>query len=81
MAFSSGRASLWPRGGGLDRLRLSGVAYVDLALRWPQHFAAMFDAPSNKQAYPECAVAAERCFQTLVGFVRACQAARQLPAR
>jgi hypothetical protein len=45
MAFSSGRASLWPRGGGLDRLRLSGVAYVDLALRWPQHFAAMFDAP------------------------------------
>jgi hypothetical protein len=56
------------------------VAYVDFALRWPQHFAAMFDAPWDKQAYPECAVAAERCFQTLVGFVRACQAARQLPA-
>jgi AcrR family transcriptional regulator len=73
-------AAAGPKAGPLDRLRLSGVAYVDFALRWPQHFAAMFDAAWNKQAYPECAVAAERCFQTLVGFVRACQAARQLPA-
>src|SRR5215475_13161821 len=26
-----------------DRLRLCGCAYVDFALRWPQHFLVMFD--------------------------------------
>ena len=64
----------------LNRLRRSGLAYVDFALRWPQHFAAMFDAPWNQTDYPECAAAAQRCFQTLLGFVRECQAAHQMPA-
>ena len=64
----------------LERLRRSGLAYVDFALRWPQHFAAMFDAPWDKLDYPECAAAAQRCFGTLLGFVRECQAAGQLPA-
>jgi AcrR family transcriptional regulator len=64
----------------LNRLRRSGLAYVDFALRWPQHFAAMFDAPWGKPGYPACAAAAARCFETLLGFVRECQAANQLPA-
>ena len=64
----------------LHRLRRSGLAYVDFGLRWPQHFAAMFDAPRDPAAYPACAAAAQRCFQTLLGFVRDCQAAGQLPA-
>jgi len=63
----------------LARLRRSGIAYVDFALRWPQHFAVMFDSPWNKSDYPECAAAAERCFGTLVAFVAACQAAGELP--
>lgn len=61
-------------------MRRSGAAYLDFALRWPQHFAAMFDAPWKEADYPECAATAQRCFQTLLGLVRDCQAARQMPA-
>ena len=68
-----------PRARPIDRLRGAGLAYVDFALRWPQHFAAMFDAPWDAKAYPECATAAERCFGTLLGLVRDAQAAGQLP--
>ena len=63
----------------INRLRRSGLAYVDFALRWPQHFAAMFDAPWRQPDYPECAAAAHRCFQTLLGFVRDSQAPHQMP--
>jgi AcrR family transcriptional regulator len=73
-------ASAGPKASPLNRLRRSGLAYVDFALRWPQHFAAMFDAPWKQPEYPACAAAAERCFQTLLGFVRDCQAADQMPA-
>ena len=68
-----------PRAQPIDRLRRAGLAYVDFALRWPQHFAAMFDAPWEAKAYPECAAAAERCFGTLVQLVRGAQAAGQMP--
>jgi AcrR family transcriptional regulator len=68
-----------PKASPLNRLRRSGLAYVDFAIRWPQHFAAMFDAPWDQLDYPECAAAAQRCFQTLLGFVRESQAARQTP--
>ena len=73
MACAAGKAK------PLNRMRRSGLAYVDFALRWPQHFAAMFDAPWNQPDYPECAAAAQRCFETLLGFVRDCQAAGQMP--
>ena len=58
--------------GALNRLRRSGLAYVDFALRWPHHFAAMFDGVWDREQYPECADAAQRCFETLLGFVRDC---------
>ncbi|HUE23740.1 MAG TPA: TetR/AcrR family transcriptional regulator [Bryobacteraceae bacterium] len=63
----------------LNRLRRSGLTYVQFALRWPQHFAVMFDMPWNQPDYPECAAAAERCFGTLLSLVRDCQAAKQMP--
>lgn len=69
-----------PRSRPIDRLRRSGLAYVDFAIRWPQHFAAMFDLPWNKLDYPACAAAAERCFGTLLAFVRECQDAGQMTA-
>jgi AcrR family transcriptional regulator len=73
-------AGAGPRSSPLNRLRRCGLAYVDFALRWPQHFAAMFDAPWNQPEYPECAAAAQRCFETLLGCVRDSQAAQQMPA-
>jgi AcrR family transcriptional regulator len=73
-------ARVSPNASPLNRLRRSGLAYVDFALRWPHHFAAMFDAPWGESEYPECAAAAQRCFQTLLGFVRDCQGANQMPA-
>src|SRR5215831_8690612 len=29
----------------LDRLKVAGLAYIEFALRRPEHFAVMFDAP------------------------------------
>jgi AcrR family transcriptional regulator len=72
-------AAAGPKSAPRERLRKCGIAYVDFALSWPEHFAAMFHAPWDKEAYPECAAAAGRCFQTLLGFVRDAQAAGQLP--
>ncbi len=63
-----------------NRLRRCGLAYVNFALSWPQHFAAMFDSPWNEQDYPACAAAGKRSFETLLGFVRECQTAKQMPA-
>jgi len=53
---------------------------VDFALRWPQHFAAMFESPWDKPDYPEAAAAARRCFESLLDMVRDCQAVEQLQA-
>jgi AcrR family transcriptional regulator len=74
MAGGSRRAS------PVNRLRRCGLAYVNFALCWPQHFAVMFDSSWNQAEYPECAAAGEQCFHTLLGLVRDCQAAKQVPA-
>ncbi|HEX7159110.1 MAG TPA: TetR/AcrR family transcriptional regulator [Edaphobacter sp.] len=63
----------------LDRLKHAGLAYITFALRRPEHFTVMFDAPFSRQARPEAAEASERAFSTLVSFVEACQAQRLLP--
>lgn len=62
-----------------ERLRSSGLAYIEFALRRPEHFAVMFDAPVSSSKEPKFAEASERAFGTLVGFVQACQAERELP--
>jgi len=67
--------------GSLARLRSSGLAYVDFALRRPQHFTVMFDAPMARgdAASNAASDAGARAFKTLVGFVKDCQAEGQLP--
>jgi AcrR family transcriptional regulator len=79
--------------GPLARLKGAGLAYVKFALRRPEHFTVMFDAPASKPSeklcfnpskmknkYPEAAEAAEQSFRTLVTFVAACQQEGALPA-
>jgi AcrR family transcriptional regulator len=66
--------------GPLDRLKHAGRAYVAFALRRPEHFTVMFDAPSSKSKHPDSAEAAEQAFGTLLNFVKNCQDDRQLPS-
>lgn len=65
--------------GPLERFRLSGRGYVEFALRYPQHFAVMFDAPWPGAANVQLHEAGDRAFATLLGYVEACQAERVLP--
>lgn len=67
-AFSAGTTPL-------ERLRLSGRGYVAFALRWPEHFAVMFDTPLPYEKFPDLAAAGARAFDVLTGLVRACQTA------
>lgn len=64
----------------LDRLKHAGLAYITFALRRPEHFTVMFEAPLSKQKNPEAAEAAKQSFSTLVGFIEACQQGNQLPS-
>jgi AcrR family transcriptional regulator len=79
--------------GSLARLKGAGLAYVKFALRRPEHFTVMFDAPASKPSeklcfnpakmkikYPEAAEAAEQSFRALVNYVAACQQEAVLPA-
>ena len=79
--------------GALEQLEQAGLAYVKFALRRPQHFTVMFDAPPTKASekpcfnpakmkikYPEAAEAAEESFRTLMQFVAACQQKNLLPS-
>lgn len=77
----------------LARLQQAGLAYVKFALRRPEHFTVMFDAPASKPSeklcfnpskmkikYPEAAEAAEESFRTLMTLVEVCQREGVLPA-
>lgn len=64
----------------LDRLKRAGLSYVAFALRRPEHFTVMFDAPISKRKHPDSAAAAEQAFGTLMSFVKGCQDAGQLPS-
>lgn len=64
----------------LDRLKRAGWAYVAFALRRPEHFTVMFDAPISKIRYPECETASKEAFGTLVNLINLCQSEGQLPA-
>jgi len=64
----------------LNRLKHAGLAYVTFALRRPEHFAVMFDAPFTKNEHPHAARASEQAFSTLVNFVKNCQEDGSLPS-
>jgi AcrR family transcriptional regulator len=64
----------------VNRLKCAGLGYVMFALRRPEHFTVMFDAPISKRQHPDSAAAGEQAFSTLIGFVKACQEAEQLAA-
>src|SRR5260221_13945450 len=64
----------------LDRLKRAGLGYVTFALRRPEHFTVMFDAPISKRKHPDSAAAGEQAFGTLVSFVKGCQDAGRLPS-
>lgn len=62
----------------LDRLKYAGLAYIDFALRRPEHFAVMFDAPLSGPPHHESNQAAKEAFSALVGYVKGAQEAGQL---
>jgi AcrR family transcriptional regulator len=57
----------------LERLKHAGLAYINFALRRPEHFTVMFEAPFSKQKTPDAASAAEQAFSVLVDLVQHCQ--------
>jgi AcrR family transcriptional regulator len=64
----------------LDKLKQSGLAYVAFAIRRPEHFTVMFDAPVCASKDPEYIQASREAFNTLVNYIRNCQEEGQLPA-
>ncbi|HLW77087.1 MAG TPA: TetR/AcrR family transcriptional regulator [Bryobacteraceae bacterium] len=63
----------------LLRFHASGVAYVQFALKSPEHFLVMFDWPLEADRYPELATSATCAFSVLVGLVQAAQREGSLP--
>lgn len=62
----------------IDRLKHAGLAYIEFALRRPEHFTVMFDAPFSGQSHHDSLDVAKQAFSTLVGFVKSAQDAGQL---
>src|SRR5271169_2985539 len=69
-----------PQSNALDKLKQSGLAYVAFAIRRPEHFTVMFDAPVIASKDPEYLQASQEAFHTLVNYIRNCQEESQLPA-
>ena len=63
----------------VGRLKGAGLAYVEFALRRPEHFTVMFDAVS-KHRTPDSTEAAEQAFGTLLTLVKSCQDENRLPS-
>jgi AcrR family transcriptional regulator len=57
-----------------ERFRLTACGFIQFALRNPDHFKVIFDAPQRYQ-YPETNEAGERAFGTLIQRIEECQAA------
>jgi hypothetical protein len=62
------------------RLKSAGLAYVEFALRRPEHFTIMFEAPISKRKHSDFAEAAQKAFGTLLSSVKSCQDEGRLPA-
>jgi AcrR family transcriptional regulator len=66
--------------GSVGRLKGAGLAYVEFALRRPEHFTVMFDAAVSKHRTPDSTEAAEQAFGTLLTLVKSCQDDNRLPS-
>jgi AcrR family transcriptional regulator len=64
-------AAAGKQAGALDRLKHAGLAYIEFALRRPEHFTVMFDSPQKE--WRETLEAAKQAFSVLVGFVKGAQ--------
>ena len=64
----------------LEKLKHSGLAYVNFAIRRPEHFTVMFDAPVRGSKDPEYVQASREAFDTLVTYIKKSQEEGQLPA-
>ena len=64
----------------VGRLKGAGLAYVEFALRRPEHFTVMFDAAVSKHRTPDSTEAAEQAFGTLLILVKSCQDENRLPS-
>jgi AcrR family transcriptional regulator len=67
-------AAIEPGKTAYERFRLSGRGFIQFALRNPDHFKVIFDAPKRYE-HPETNEAGERAFGTLIRRVEECQAA------
>jgi AcrR family transcriptional regulator len=70
-------AAIETRTGAKNRLKACGLAYVAFALRRPEHFAVMFDAPVSGRRNRERTEAAEAAFGTLLKTVADVMAAER----
>jgi AcrR family transcriptional regulator len=64
----------------VGRLKRAGLAYVEFALRRPEHFTVMFDAAVSQPKTSDSAEAAKQAFETLVSLVKSCQDEGRLPS-
>lgn len=69
-----------PKTDALERLKSAGIGYVTFALRRPEHFTVMFDAPMSDRKHPD-SPEGKLAFSTLMSFVKDCQDTGRLPAR
>jgi AcrR family transcriptional regulator len=64
----------------IHRLKHAGLAYIEFALRRPEHFTVMFDAPFRGPQHQDSNESAKEAFSTLVGLVKDAQESRKLAA-
>ena len=62
----------------VDRLKHAGLAYIEFALRRPEHFAVMFDAPLSERRHFDSIATAKEAFSALVGLVKDAQQSGEL---
>ena len=67
-------AAIEPGKTAYEKFSLSGRCFFQFALRNPEHFKVIYDAP-RRYEYPETNAAGERAFGTLITLVEECQAA------
>ena len=64
----------------IDSLKRAGLAYVEFALRRPEHFTVMFDSQDRRGKSSDATEAGEQAFATLVTLVKSCQDEGRLPS-